>query len=67
MPVDEPAEALWRDAYGSALSRRLRSRCEATHAVALWPDARTGATLAEALARRLRDATPVEALWSDAC
>ena len=33
------AEALWRDAYGSALARRLRRRCEATDAEALWPDA----------------------------
>ena len=34
-----PADALWRDAYGSAMARRLRKRSDETAAEALWRDA----------------------------
>ena len=46
------AEALWRDACGSAVAWRMLQRCAAIPAEALWRDAcqtRSGATPAEAL------------------
>ena len=34
-----PAEALWPDDCGSALTRRMRMRCGAPPVEALWSDA----------------------------
>ena len=34
-----PADALWRDACGSAMARRLRKHSDETPAEALWRDA----------------------------
>ena len=44
-----PAEALYHDACGNAMSRRLRKRSGETLADALWRD-----TCGSAMARRLR-------------
>ena len=54
------AEALWQDACGSAMTRRLRRRYGTSSAEALRRDA-----CGSAMARRLRErsgVTPVEAL-----
>ena len=52
------ADALWRDACGSALARRLRKR----YGVRLLSAVRRGSAL---MPRTRPGATPAEALWRD--